>query len=313
MVTRRIAEALLRGAARRWPSEHLREWMAELGVLAAERKHVAMLCYAASLALSRPGVSSNQPSPTMRGAITSGRTWGTAATVLLAPLAGWVLALLGTLGALIVAAAWMAIFPQSDLGIHTSDRLMGFALLPITLILASGAALSAWRLGLNTILRGTVPLILTILLPVTGGLLYAELATRQEHLDGVVSGPYTSLISGIIMWAGCVGLVLIAAAGLRMRGRKVLAWVTGAVGVLLAADFAMILPSLQSPRSGEGPAMLLRLPALFIGQDSLHGWNGNYSVYMLICSGYALGYIIGAKGRALHPTRQRMARLYRRG
>jgi hypothetical protein len=85
MVSERIAQALLRLAARRWPArlrdDMHQEWRAELHVLAAEHRPAAMLRYAASLAVARPV---REP---VTAAVRVAALWQAVRLCLLAPLA----------------------------------------------------------------------------------------------------------------------------------------------------------------------------------------------------------------------------------
>jgi hypothetical protein len=222
VVTRRLAEALLRTAARQWPVELRddlrREWTAELHVLATRRRRLQMLRFAASLATGRfdgPLVGH----PPVRGRI--GRT---AAALLLAPLAG--------VGIILVSAIVMSLVVGQLLAdVEWSARLQ----LPLLSTLTAGLALvlarhaASW--ARHNALTGPLRTALGIMLPVGVLTVAVEYADRTSFLR----------VPGLVSWLIFLTLVLWGAARLAGRGRVRAAWWFGVVGALVAADLAVIL------------------------------------------------------------------------
>src|SRR5687767_3157557 len=110
MVSLRIARALLTLAARRWPArvraDVEREWLAELHVLATERRHARMLRYALSLAAARP-----PEQPPLMALLPA--AWRAARLVIVAPVIALVLLvaslmLMGSIDFLIPWGRWMS-------------------------------------------------------------------------------------------------------------------------------------------------------------------------------------------------------------
>jgi len=198
--------------------------------------------------------------------------------------------LISEVAAVFVGGPLLALF---GLGFN-EETLSGLAILPTSLAIAAAAALIAHRLGPYTILTGRIRLVIAMMLPVTAVLLYDELDRQRSYEDHTIAGLYYPLTTGIWVWAVGLATALFAAAALRRRGRKALAWTTGAAGALVVTDLAVVVASLQAPSASAGLSALYWFSASLLGQDNLHVWNDNYSVYMLICSGYALGYVMAA-------------------
>ncbi len=297
-MTRRIAEALLRHTARRWPRDYLGEWMAELAVLAAERKPFAMLVYAASLVRSRPAVRAATASfPRERISLMNAKTWATAAVAVAAPFVMMLLSVFSFLGAAIDGLA-QNIFPG-----YRPDLVMGGAWTAlIALIMAGLVAGAATWLGHHSVLAGPFRTAVVLLIPLTAGLLYAEFDLQRSYSEQSVTSagePYlrTSLVGAIVFWAAGLALVTMAAARLRSRKR---AWTAGVTGALLVLDLTVMVPNLRLAASVGDLSPLTWLPASFVGSAPVE-WNDNFSVYMMICSGYVVGYLIGQARRRPAP------------
>ncbi|MEU6203055.1 hypothetical protein ABZ814_05635 [Micromonospora musae] len=225
MVTRRLADALLDAAARRWPAalrdDLRREWNAELHVLAMQRRRLRMLRFAASLALSRTDgpLAGRQP---VRGPV--GRT---AAALLLAPLGGVAIVAISAIvmnvvvsQLLLTAFAW---WTRAQMPLWTA----------MTAGLAVLLARFAARWGRRSALTGPLRTALGIMLPVGVVIVGIEYAMSVEGL--LRAAP------GLLGWLTFLTLVLWGAAALARRGRVRAAWCFGVLGALVAADLAVVL------------------------------------------------------------------------
>ncbi|MEH0842231.1 hypothetical protein V6U81_07550 [Micromonospora sp. CPCC 205711] len=226
MVTRRVAEALLRAAARRWPAdlrtELHREWAAELHVLARSGQRARMLRFAASLASSRAAT------PLVDRTVLHRQLRRTAAALLLAPV-------------LCVAVVLVALTAMN----RAYAALLGVAgwadavQLPLWSALTAGlgvllALLVAWaaRRGVRV---GPPATALGVALPVAVTALLVE--------SGVNDNPekLARTLPGVLVWLVGLTLTLWAAARLARAGRTRLAWTVGVLGAFAAADVAVIL------------------------------------------------------------------------
>ncbi|WP_433343764.1 hypothetical protein [Micromonospora sp. CA-111912] len=222
MVTRRLADSLLRIAARRWPAElradlH-REWAAELHVLAAEGRPARMLRYAASLAASRPGTPLAERAPVDR------RLRTTALPLLLAPLAGVAAVVLGALvsDALSQRVSWST---QAQLPVWTV----------LTAGLAVPLAVLVARWARRTALAGPLRVALGVVLPIGPVLLATGFAAGVRPDDLPPHAP------GLLLWLAGLVPVLWGAGRLAARGRVRAAWLLGVFGALVVADLAVVL------------------------------------------------------------------------
>jgi hypothetical protein len=152
-----------------------------------------------------------------------------------------------------------AVFPGFRPGFVTEDAWVGL----VALIVAGFAAAAAYWLGRCGAAMSPVWTAVVLLAPVTAGLLYADLDTQRWYRGNDVA--YMSLVNGILMWAAGIALVVIAAAALRRRAHHRWAWTVGTAGAVVV--LAVFAPGQQ---------------------------NFSYLTYMMICSGYAVGYAIGA-------------------
>jgi hypothetical protein len=296
-MTRKFARALVRRAARRWPSEYLREWSAELDVLAAERKRVAMVRYATSLVRSRPAISSSEPVSRERSSLMTGKVRGTAVVVVLAPFVIAGLTVFSAIGSLIDRLVHV-MFPAFRPGFPTEDIWVGL----VAVIMAGFVAAAATWLGRHLALSGPFRTPVVLLIPVTALLLLGEFeAQRQYPTYGIIDASthlpvvHTSLVGAILVWAFGLTLALIAAAYLRRQGRRVSAWIAGIAGAVVVLDLTVAVPNLRLGTGMGNLSLLTLLPGEFAGQ-SAGQWEGNFTLFMLMCSWYAVGYAIGAAG-----------------
>ncbi|MGC5018279.1 hypothetical protein [Micromonospora sp. DT47] len=227
MVTRRVAEALLRAAVRRWPAalrdELHREWAAELHVLAERRQRARMLRFAASLAASRPAT------PVVDRAVFHRQLRRTAAALLLAPAA---------CVAIVVAAA---VFAMNTV-YHALLPVAGWAdamQLPLWSALTAGLgvllAVLVARAARHGVRVGPLATAFGVGLPVAAVVLLVEFGVlgAGEKL--------ANTLPGVLFWLVGLTLAIWAAAGLARRGRLRLAWTVGVLGAFVAADVAVVL------------------------------------------------------------------------
>ncbi len=235
MVTRRIAEGLLRRAARRWPAasrdEMHREWTGELHALAEEGSDVAMLRYALSLAVARPP----------REPVTAAGT---------APALGRALRLLAlpplTAVVLCVAGVWLGetvVRPMLE-SLPGGDATRHLALVPIAFGLAVALALMGrwWTIrsaGPGLLIAATLAPWFTI-----GCLIY--LLTGQTNKLALHTPAY-------VLFFGGMAVLLSVVDRLAGAGRRTAAWLLGAIGSYSLVTLAVPLPILLS--SGEDPSL----------------------------------------------------------
>ncbi|MFC4150599.1 hypothetical protein ACFO0M_30470 [Micromonospora mangrovi] len=226
MVTRWLAEALLRTAARRWPvalrADLRREWAAELHVLAVRGDRLRMLRFAASLAASRTA------GPLVDRPRVPGQARRTAATLLVAPLAG--------VAVLLVAAVVMNVVTGPLLG--STEWAMDAQvplLTTVTVVLALLLARITGRAAGRTALRGPLRVALGVVLPLAVTAVGVEYASHGtvEHLLRVAPG--------LVVWLPGLALVLWCAGTLAGRGRSRAAWCLGLLGAFVVADLAVVL------------------------------------------------------------------------
>ncbi|WP_225853849.1 hypothetical protein [Micromonospora sp. AMSO31t] len=240
MVTRRLAVLLLRRAARRWPAELrtalIREWDAELHVLAGHGQRWRMLRFAASLAASRAGA------PVVDRAVLHRRLRHTAGVLLLAPPACVTVVLLA---AVVMNLAYAVL----DVRVAWATAVQ----LPLWSGLTAGAgallALAVTRAARRTVRTGQLATALGVVLPIglTVTVVLAALAGQGESgLPGTVPG--------LLLWLAVLVPVLWGAGVLARRGRTRLAWFVGVLGALVAADAAVVLAVVSAiPAAPVGP------------------------------------------------------------
>ncbi|SBT45264.1 hypothetical protein [Micromonospora auratinigra] len=232
MVTRRLAETLLRTAARRWPvavrDELAREWAAELHVLDERGQRWRMLRFAASLAARRAG------GPVVDRAVLHRQLRRTAGVLLLAPP--------GAVAAVALAATVMTVVYGTLTGyVAWADRVQ----VPLWTVLTAGLgallALPVARAARRTVRTGPLATALGVLLPIgaTGTLVLWALVGRHER-DALSMAP------GVLLWLALLAGALWAAGALARRGRTRWAWLVGLVGALVAADAAVVLAVVTS-------------------------------------------------------------------
>ncbi|MEU4369366.1 hypothetical protein [Micromonospora chersina] len=258
MVTRRLAAVLLRAAARRWPAELrdelVREWDAELHVLAGRGQRWRMLRFATSLAASRAGA------PVVDRAVPDRRLRRTARVLLLAPPA-------------CVAAVAVAAVVMSQAYAVLGARVPGAtaAQLPLWSGLTAGAgallALLVTRAARRTARTGPLATALGVVLPIalTVTAVLAALAGRDDR--GV---PGT--VPGLLLWLALLVPALWGAGILARRGRTRLAWAVGVLGALVAADAAVVLAVVSAIPATPAEPVADGLPADTVDRVSAPLW-----------------------------------------
>ncbi|MEU4478820.1 hypothetical protein AB0F68_12250 [Micromonospora sp. NPDC023966] len=240
MVTRRLAGSLLRAAARRWPAELrddlVREWDAELHVLAGRGERWRMLRFAASLATSRAGT------PVVDRAVLHRRLRHTAGVLLLAPPACVVVVVLA-------AAVLRVAFGALDVRLDWAAAVQLPIWSGLTAGMAALLALLVTRAARRTVRTGPLATALGVVLPIglTVTVVLAALAGRGERgLPGTVPG--------LLLWLALLVPALWGAGLLARRGRTRLAWAVGLLGALVAADAAVVLAVVSAiPATPVGP------------------------------------------------------------
>jgi hypothetical protein len=233
VVTRRLAEALLRLAARRWPAgiraELHHEWLAEVHVLASRRRE--MLAYAASLAVSRPVAD-----PLLDRSAMTRTALRTAALLLLAPLAGVATTLAGFIVMNVLVNGLFG-------GPRFNDPLLGVDLqLPVATVFIAvfgvGLALLARRRARRSALTG--PLLLAVALALPVGIV---------AILGVALGSSASEVQRtapeLALWVAGMVLVLWLAARAAAEGDRRRAWWLGILGAIVVANAAFVLTVLS--------------------------------------------------------------------
>ncbi|MEU5940395.1 hypothetical protein ABZ807_14640 [Micromonospora sp. NPDC047548] len=225
MVTRRVAEALLRAAARRWPvalrEDLRREWAAELHVLAEAGQRARMLRFAASLATSRAGA------PLVDRAVWHRQLRRTATALLLAPPACVAIVIVAVIAMTTVHFALEMRFAWAQ---HVQQPLWSALCAGLGVLLALLVARAA-RHGVRV---GPLATAVGIVLPVAITVVVTEvlLSGDGEQLARV--------LPGVLLWLAGLTLALWGAAVLAGRGRLRLAWTVGVLGAFAAADIAVI-------------------------------------------------------------------------
>jgi hypothetical protein len=314
MITRRVSEALVRAAARRWPerlrADVRREWAAELAVLAEERRHWRMLRYAASLA-THPA-----PRPATTSAPVLQRAWHAVRLLVVGPLLCAVLlvASLITMN-LVVQGPWLEIAAPvlPDWAFPAAMR----AQLPLLSLLCLGSAWLVARLGRRwaPVGLGIAPLVLSATVP---GLV---LVSAALSLDGPDDGRRLMPV-GATFFLGLIVLLYFVARRARRtsastetatagRSAGTKAGRLGVIGAFVIADIAVIPAVLSIQLSPEEGAIAVAaapmwLPALltdwgfglphpspaeiFAITDVLVG----VPQILMIMTGWALGLVLGA-------------------
>ncbi|GIF15597.1 hypothetical protein FHX34_1021434 [Actinoplanes teichomyceticus] len=298
MVSRRIAEALLRLAARRWPArlrgEMHQEWLAELHVLAAERRTAAMLRYAASLTAARPV---REP---VAVAVRAAALWRAVRLCVLAPVAAVVVFAACLAAALTVLDPLLAAMPFGE---QPRQWVAALATAAAAVVLArSGRWWTAEGAGIAA-------LVLAITIP---GFVFASLTYL---LPAGMSDSYALHWPAYAVFFGGLAALLYAVDRLTATGRRTLAWWTGAVGALTLTDLAVTLPVLLS--SGDDPPIAsaplwlfaalngggldgIRLPGMTADQIWTVGDTTDVDAYIfLLYAGLALGVIMTRASRAV--------------
>ncbi|WP_189332878.1 hypothetical protein [Actinoplanes ianthinogenes] len=297
-MSRRIAEALLRLAARRWPArlrgEVHQEWLAELHVLAAEHRGAAMLRYAASLAVARPV---REP---VAVAVRAAALWRAVRLCVLAPVAAVVVFAVCLAAALTVLDPLLAAMPFGEQPRQWTAALATAA--AAVLLARSGRWWTAEG-------AGTAALVLAITVP---GFVFASLAYL---LPAGMSEKYTLHWPAYAVFFGGLAALLYAVDRLAATGRRTPAWWTGAVGALTLTDVAITLPVLLSngddPPLASAPLWLfaalngggldgIRLPGMTGGQIWTVGDTTDFDAYVfLLYAGLALGMIMAKASKSV--------------
>ncbi|WNM37424.1 hypothetical protein RMN56_19880 [Micromonospora halotolerans] len=227
MVTRRLAGLLLRAAARRWPAELraelVREWEAELHVLAGRGQRWRMLRFAASPAVSRAGA------PVVDRGVLHRRLRRTARVLLLAPPACVAVVVLA---AVVMNVAYTLL--SANLAWATAVQLPLWS--GLTAVAGALLALLVTRAARRTVRTGPLATALGVVLPIalTVTVVLVALAGRDDRgMPGTVPG--------LLLWLAALVPALWGAGILARRGRTRLAWVVGVLGALVAADAAVVL------------------------------------------------------------------------
>ncbi|MET7396369.1 hypothetical protein ABZS66_23100 [Dactylosporangium sp. NPDC005572] len=288
MVTARLAAALLRVAARRWPAairaDLHREWAAELHVLAESGRPWAMLRYSGSLALARPA---RQP---MTAAMRLRQLWHAVRLVLVAPVAGFALLAVSV----VIMNVVVSTIPYGDGAFDPMDLQM-----PIVTGLSALSALLLARLGRRwslpdrpaTLLAAVTvpPLVICVLVyGVTN-------STDKIRLHGPAYLLYFGGLALLLAWAGHR-----ARAGRRRSAR----WLAIA-GAVALADVATMVPVLNSPQSPDPLGAPLWLFVVLTGQNlGIPTWPDAFMIgdvaeldplFYLVFTGFALGAALGQK------------------
>jgi hypothetical protein len=175
----------------------------------------------------------------------------------------------------------------------------GFA---AALVLTLAVAAMASLLGRYSALDVPVVTAVVVMVPVAAALLYYELDSQRLYLLGAVDpSARHPLTGGILLWAG--GLLVILALAGTARRRPLLAWSVGIVGALAVIAVTVIV--VQRAAHVPTPIPLPQLPFYDLVHEAGPSavWDPGYTLYMLICSGYALGYTLPARAAALRGRR----------
>jgi hypothetical protein len=258
MVTRRIAEALLAAAVRRWPAplrEDLhREWTAEVHILAEQDRPWPMLRYAASLAAARP-VADRATAPLGR------RAWHAARLLVVAPV-GCVALFIASL-----LAMNLALLPVDSFRSDLLSQVAYHAQVPLTTAFCLLSAVLMGRLGKRWALTGStfaLPVVLAVTLPgfaVTSIFMDVRASAHKVAVHAPVYACYFALLT----------VVLLAVARRIRMGRPRAARWTAVLGAFAAADVAVMIPLLQSETAREEGLTLANAPIWLF--TSLTDWG----------------------------------------
>jgi hypothetical protein len=224
VVSLRIARALLALAARRWPArvraDVEREWLAEVDVLATQRRHARMLRFALSLAAARP-----PERPPLTALLPA--AWRAVRLMILAPVIALVLMVAGVMlmnsvAILIPVNRWMD--PQVPLA--TAGTLVCAVLLA--------------RLGDRWTLPGArIPLVLAVTVPG-----FAVVVAARYFIGGT-KHLARHLPGHAIFFLG-LAVLLFVVHRLATAGHTRRAWWIGVLGATVVADIAVIPPVLNA-------------------------------------------------------------------
>ncbi|GGM39786.1 hypothetical protein ACFFX1_31275 [Dactylosporangium sucinum] len=288
MVTARLAEALLRAAARRWPApirdELHREWAAELHVLGEAGRPWAMLRYSGSLALARPA---RQP---MSAAMRLRQLWHAVRLVLLAPVIGFVL----LAASVVVMSVVVHRIPYGSGAFDPMDLQMpmitGLCVLGALLLALLGRRWSLPDRPATLVAAVTVP-------PLAICLLFYAVSNNTDKIR--LHGPAYLLYFG--------GLALLLAwAGHRARaGRRRSARWLAIAGAVVLADVATMVPVLNSAQHPDPQGAPLWLFVVLTGQNlGIPAWPDAFlvgdiaefdPVLYLVFTGFAIGAALGRR------------------
>ncbi|GIH02478.1 hypothetical protein Rhe02_05450 [Rhizocola hellebori] len=210
-----FCRALVNAAARRWPeqSEMRQEWLAELDFLAAKRRPLKVVSFAAGLALARPA---HAPAIGL-----TWRTTGTAAFLLAGPLTLMSLMFVLEVAVVQLIAPALAIAPAE----------LAWTLLTVFVLLAY---LTGRWWGARSVIAGPVALAVTLGLSITVSLLAApRLVGSEFHLH--------QILIGIVVWSPALFVLIFFAANAAQRRRGVRAMLGGLLAWLVALDVAVIV------------------------------------------------------------------------
>jgi hypothetical protein len=268
MITRRLAQALIQLAARRWP-EHVRtdvrrEWTAEVAVLADSHRRLAMLRYAVSLATH----------PTPRAATPAlPRIWYAVRVLLKGPaLCVWLLfaSQLLTTGVLDTVANYVADrsvdrseTEQRKYFLSAHDVLVTHfhpLLLSVLCLVSAYLAARAGRRWAPEI-PGVPQRMVIAVVPV-----FAAAAVAYMVGDSGIGASSSELV--ITLYTVGLSAVLSGAVRLRRSGRRRAAWLLGIAGAVVVADLAVMAAvfALRLPVE-EGGIAPMWLPGLMSGWD----------------------------------------------
>ncbi|GAA4154866.1 hypothetical protein GCM10022251_25600 [Phytohabitans flavus] len=308
----RVAEALLRLAVRRWPAElrdeRAREWGAELHALRSEpgtrgmRRAAGQLRFAFSLAAASP-VEDEDGVPRGRREGLPGAGRGLRPLLVLV-LAGLLAA--GPVSGIVQACGgWVLGVLGFHSGWPTSAAVTGLTSLPAVPIVA----VAAWWLGR----RMPIPwaggrLGSAVVAPLALAVAFALLVVgRQAGTGGVAA----SLGAGALAWVLLTAGLAVAVVRLAVPGRRWLAAALAVIGTPLVVELATTAAALPATLGGGAGALtaLAWAPLLLSGRAwsveagswfatpdgiSLLNATGTYPVHLLVLTGLALGYGLGA-------------------
>lgn len=316
-VADRIAVALLRLAARRWPAElrdqQAREWAAELHALrsdpkAGRRRAMGQLLFAFSLAAASPVEDENDaPRGWREGLPEMGRRLR---PVLMLVLVG-VLAAGPVSGIVRSGGEWVLGLLGFEVGWPAGAAVTLVTSLPPLLIVT----VAGWWLGRRMPVgwaggRRLGPAGPAVVAPFALAVAFAVLVAAQHYSAGT-GGVAASLGAGALAWVLLVVALAVAVVRLAVRGRRWLAAALAVTGTPLVVELATAAAALPGTLGGgAGPLTALAwAPVLVSGRarsfeagpwyqtpDAISLLNaiGTYPVDLLILTGLALGYGLGA-------------------